>query len=297
MRIISNFKDYYDFAAAAARDRDFREVVYLRKTELKMEEIALQTFEYIRHTNRYYASNDKIISKWWENNEKTLTLPNMPSSVRAGCFFVCGKAYPFLFLRDTATIGTEGKSGQVRLSKNFSETIKHGIDRKKDRAIWEKDKKYEDEFNFFKTYFTEEEFLDDIIIEEHSWNSRYSRNDNTLRKKLKYFFEYYDGKDFTELHLRLDCPLLLTVFHNNGRKFGDWQENSPKDYEFILNPNLYEFDFMRVMSGELLAQEIEMFLGNTLIKDIMPPSYQSDLDKVTSHGFDPKISFRKYKGS
>lgn len=166
----------------------------------------------------------------------------MPNSVRSGCLIVCGKAFPFLFLRDAATIGTEGKCGQIRLSKSFNEIIKNGIDRKKGRPHWEREKKYEDEFNFFKTYFSAEEFFDDIIIEEHSWNSRYSRNDNSLQKKVRLFFEFYGGKDFTELHLKLDCPLLLTVFHNDGRKYGDWRENSPRDYEFILNPNLYEVD-------------------------------------------------------
>jgi hypothetical protein len=259
LRIISNFKDYYDFAATDVRSGDFRQIVYLRKAELRIAEIVLESFEHIRHTNRYYAADEKIISKWWQNNKSALSLADMSSSIRTGCLFVCGKAFPFLFLRDAATIGPAGKSGQIRLSKSFNEAIKNGIDRKKGRAHHERDKKYEDEFNFFKTYFSPDEFFDDIIIEEHSWNYRYIRNDNSLKKVIKHFFEFYNGKDFTELHLKLDCPLILTIFHNNGRKYGGWQETGPKDYEFILNPSLREFDFARVMSGELLVQEIEMF--------------------------------------
>lgn len=292
MRIISNFKDYYDFAAVAGHDGDFREVVYFRKQELKIAEMTLEPFEYIRCTNRGHIADDKIISKWWQKNERAFSLPDMPSIVRSGCIFVCGKAYPFLFLRDTATIGAEGKGGQVRLSRYFNETVKNGIDRKNGREPWERGKKYEDEFNFFKTYFTLDDFYSDIVIKEYSWYNRY---DSSLQKKLRQFFEFYNGKDFSELHLKLDCPLLLTVFHNGGRKSGNWNENTPRDYEFVLNPNLYELDFARAIVGELLVQEIEMFLGNVLVKDTMPPSHQSDLDKLKAHGFDAVTSFRKPK--
>ena len=68
-------------------------------------------------------------------------------------------------------------------------------------------------------------------------------------------------------------------------------------YELIKNPCLREFDFARIMPSTTIYQEIEMFLGNVLVKDSMPPSYQSDIEKVVSHGFDPKISFRKRKNT
>jgi len=36
--------------------------------------------------------------------------------------------------------------------------------------------------------------------------------------------------------------------------------------------------------------EIDMFLGNILVKEIMPPMHQTDIDKLTAHGFDAKTS-------
>ena len=56
-----------------------------------------------------------------------------------------------------------------------------------------------------------------------------------------------------------------------------------------------ELDFARMTPPTTIFQEIEMFLGNVLVKDIMPQSDQSDIEKIISHGFDRKISFRKQK--
>ena len=292
MRIISNFKDYYDFAGNSARSGDYREVVYLRKTSLGIAEVELCSVEITRNNRWDTAHEGKIISKWWDKNKKTFLLPNMPSTVRSGCLFVCGKAYPFLFLRDAAVIGADGKSGQIKFSTLFNGIIKNGLERKKEKPAWEREKQYEDEFNFFKPYYSWKEFNEDVRLEQvqcryQPWKWDIGLNEN-LRKD---FFSFYDGKDFTELHLRLDCPLFLTLFHSAEAKHGDDKHK----YEFVLNPNLYELDFIRVMNGEILVQELDMFLGNILVKDAMPPSRQSDLDKLTAHGFDPRTSFRNTK--
>jgi len=298
MRIISNFKDYYDFAGFTEYSKDYKETVYIRKTELKIAGAVLESVE-IECRRNYQQYDKKIISGWWEKNKNILSLSDTPVGVRSGCLFVCGKAYPFLFLRGTAQIGAEGKAGQIRISRFFNNSIKNSVDKKLKRAYWEnceKDGKYEDDFNFFKVYYSIDEFFEDVSVAHNpSYYFFRCRTDEyymkEYRKEFKKFLEFYDGKDFTAFHLKLDSPLFLTLFQTNGVRYGE----DRREYEFILNPNLYEFDFVRVMSGEIMAQELDMFLGNVLVKDVMPQCYQSDLDKLTAHGFDSKISFRNIK--
>lgn len=290
MRIISNFKDYYDFSGFGVHDSDYRDTVYLRKPELKITDAVLEYSGIRRYHHSQYGY--KITSKWWNKNKKSFSLADAPTAVREGCLFVCGKAYPFLFLRSTAQIGSEGKGGQVRLSKYFNEAIKNSIAKEKPKYYWQQEEKNEEEYNFFKVYFNLEQYFDDVTIE--SAMPYFYRGRNTEKfheRELKKFFEFYMGKDFTALHLRLDSPLLLTLFEHKTGSLG----NEKKEYEFLLNPNLYELDFIRIMQGEILLQELDMFLGNVLVKDVMPLSPQSDNDKLTAHGFDPKTSFRKQK--
>ena len=114
MRIISNFKDYYDFAGFTSHDRDYKDHVYVRKAGLKVTDAV-----FVSPRNSYYGNKEwqvTIISKWWEKHKKMLSLPEMPNVRRTGCLFVCGKAYPFIFFRDTAQFGSEGNTGQIKLS-------------------------------------------------------------------------------------------------------------------------------------------------------------------------------------
>jgi hypothetical protein len=308
MRIFSDFKDYYDFAGYAVRGGGYKEVVYLRKTELKIADAVLYApgvYSYYWQYNEKptadgrWLSDLKIISEWWIKNKKQLSLPCMPKTVRTGCLFVCGRAYPFIFLRGTAQVGADGKCGQIKFSKHFNEAVKDGI--AKEKPKYYRRREYgedEEDFNFFKIYYTAEEFFCDVTVAhcDSPYGFRWSRaDDEDLRRRnerdLKRFFDFYEGKDFTALHLRLDCPIALTLFEHKEGVGG----NLKTEYEFLVNPNLYELDFMRVVSGDIMLQELDMFLGNVLVKDVMPPSYQSDIDKITAHGFDPKNSFRNTK--
>lgn len=297
MRILSNFKDYYDFAGFAERNSDYRETIYLRKSELKVTDAALQAYVYSPVYHYCYAGHsgrvkDKIKSRWWEENRKIFALSAEPESVRSGCVFVCGKAYPFLFLRGAAQIGTQGKNGQIRLSRSFNETIKNSIAKQKRKEYWQENSYDDDTFNFFHTYFSQEELFEDVTIDASALlGYRQPKLDTCHQREIKQFFDFYEGKDFTPLHVKLDSPLLFTVFECREGNRG----NPKKEFEFLLNPNLYELDFARVVPGVIMLQELDMMLGNVLVKDVMPQYYQSDLDKLTSHGFDPESSFRNTK--
>lgn len=60
------------------------------------------------------------------------------------------------------------------------------------------------------------------------------------------------------------------------------------------NAFLKPYGFMRIIDPYQAFQKIEMFLGNMAAPE-KPIPKQSDIEKVKSHGFDPKMGFRKGK--
>lgn len=62
----------------------------------------------------------------------------------------------------------------------------------------------------------------------------------------------------------------------------------------IWNPRLRDYNFARIISPYEAFQEIEMFIGNLAVPEKpIPP--RTDIEKLQSHGFDKKESFRKGK--
>jgi hypothetical protein len=57
-------------------------------------------------------------------------------------------------------------------------------------------------------------------------------------------------------------------------------------------PKLGELGFVQYYSAEQLYQELAMFISNVLAPFEDPPSPMSNIEKVVSHGFDKKTSFR-----
>jgi len=241
MKIISDFKDYYDAVNLdyGEPDKTYREKVYVRTTE---EVKILDVFG--RPLNR---------------RERRLSW----SGLWGNCLFVCGKAYPFLYER------------------KFRKQWNYGF--KLSDEIVEKDKELD------KTFFSIEDFEINNKPENpekfinRKFYKTYCRNIEDDRRNHKKFFDYFRGKDITELHVFYDCPILLAFY---GGGYLD---------RIIKNPCLKKYGFEKVMSPIEIFQEIEMFLGNVLVKDTMPPSHQSDIEKIISHGFDPETSFRKPK--
>jgi hypothetical protein len=282
MKIQSDYKDYYDYVAGAVSDHSFKEKVYQRKTEYKDAIVDFPTL------NRLYVNphSDAIKSIWWMENTKKYQFHNdNPSGIDRGCLFVCGKAFPFFYTGGYARIIPDNKSSRLVLSTNY--------DRTKQSKEIEVSKHKPESWHFFKTYFSEGEFANDITIvrDKKQWWNKHADDNKTVRE----FLDTFSKKDFTDLHIMLDCPVILTFFNwlDEGRR--SRINKKPKTYQFLTNPNLYEFGFARVIPAEILYQEIDVFLGNELVKDIMPPSYQSDIDKIKAHGFDVKTSFRKPK--
>jgi hypothetical protein len=60
-----------------------------------------------------------------------------------------------------------------------------------------------------------------------------------------------------------------------------------------INPPLNKLQFQKVMDPWQAFQELEMFIGSTLAKQVDPIVPISDVLKAETHGFDRKWSFRK----
>ena len=285
MKIISNFKDYYDYAGfsdGGTQDADYKQRTYFRKPELVLAEAEALELPHLG----FYPS-DRIFSRWWKQNRQALNLTDFAERLGAACLFICGKAYPFLFLRGSS------KSTQIIHSKIFNDAIVGSYEKELKKEQRQPDPRNEEDFNFFKPYYSFEEFEKAVYIEQQIWRSpRYRRLNQDDYKKTVQFFEFYKNKDFASLHLRLNCPIILTLFVCK-RSRGLAREL--REFEFLCNPNLQEFGFIRIMPAELLYQEIDMYLGNILVNDPMPICFQTDLEKIAAHGFDIKTSFRKPK--
>jgi hypothetical protein len=81
-----------------------------------------------------------------------------------------------------------------------------------------------------------------------------------------------------EPFIELDCPIFL-LRKNNTNAF------------IVKNPCLRNFGFEKVKDPYTAYQEISMFIGNELAKQVDPQPL-SDKDRLIAHGMDPVWSFR-----
>jgi hypothetical protein len=98
--------------------------------------------------------------------------------------------------------------------------------------------------------------------------------------------QYYGVEVEDEVFRYFDSPVILVW----GSKF-----KSSKDYMKIygeVNPILRQFEFIKVFDPYSAFQEISMYLGTNLVKQIDPAVNHSDELKAEIHGFD-EWSFRK----
>lgn len=98
-------------------------------------------------------------------------------------------------------------------------------------------------------------------------------------------YRYVQGTKYTsaqELCVFAKAPVF--VIHGN---------RSP--YIFGRTPKLSALGLPAYMDPQQLYQELAMFVGNVLKPVEQPASNMKDIEKVASHGFDKKVSFRHRK--
>ena len=92
----------------------------------------------------------------------------------------------------------------------------------------------------------------------------------------------YLQDDWTDVFIQIDAPVFIYRTENYWRR---------QDVQLMTNPQLGYYKFASVKDPFTAYQEIAMFIGNQLAKQIDPQPL-SDKDRLVAHGMDPTWSFR-----
>jgi hypothetical protein len=130
-----------------------------------------------------------------------------------------------------------------------------------------------------KVYSFEAEF-NDLVQDKASswwWDDRFKISQ---AKHVDWLAKHTGIEIDPAIHFKYKSPILLYLE----------SENEPV---LIVNPCLKDYAIQKVIDPYSAFQEIDMFLGGVLgsIEKDGPP--MTDVQKVSSHGMDPKWSFRK----
>ena len=265
MRIISSFKDYYDNSGYADHDP---KLLYVRETK----EIDITTNLPFVLQSKKGRSSFKEIAEYKVINECIKNIPRICGKHGVICF--CGKLYPFYQIIYDSTnpkkfvktyFSFESMFDAV-YSESFLEMItQHEVKTNEKLAV----KIAKDTIEAIKQRISGDHFNDYT----RKWNSkRYLEHDKE-----------YVGKNIGDAaFIKADCPIILCL------------DDNYYPHRLILNPRLNELGFVQKLDTVSCFQEIEMYLGNNLAKQIDPSVNFSDELKAEIAGFD-KFSFRKQK--
>jgi len=73
-----------------------------------------------------------------------------------------------------------------------------------------------------------------------------------------------------------------------------WNTNRQKSLPVVINPRLNQFDFIKVFDPSAAFQELSMFVGTNLVRQMDPDVKHSDELKIEQHGFN-EWSFRRFR--
>lgn len=149
-------------------------------------------------------------------------------------------------------------------------------------------------------------FRQGLNPEFHTPRNKYYYDTDSLKKDFpnlgaynKYSAYFYSYPDFPqlgefksgadELFIRLNTPAFVITNLANKLSYQNVELMNKGDIQ--TDPNLGALEFFKVTDNYQMYQELEMYLGNTLVtRD--EPSEMTDKQKVGSHGFDLKYGFR-----
>jgi len=102
---------------------------------------------------------------------------------------------------------------------------------------------------------------------------------------VKEFHRKFGNRDILDkIHINLDSPIFMVNHSRNGFY-------RQKGGELIVNPNMRNIGLHHIIDVYTMHQKIDMYLGNTLVKDKEAPEFSDEL-KRDAHGMD-NWSFKK----
>ena len=257
MKIIGKHKDYYDSALGLGHDDA---CVYVRHQSLTNTNVSVDILPWKNHTSNhthYFA----------EHNQRTVsvmdsTLPKFTAQRQAAHFyesFVCvaGKAYSVFVRQKTfstpSDCSAQGHSESTKVVSLFDqELLNNGEPR----------------------YIS----VDNLL-----------RFSDTARLSYEHTRQNFLDKDFTDLHLELEAPVLLLL---NPRFFRSHKIKSSDNIFVVKNPTLKDLRMQNVLDPFSCFQNIEQFISGVVPGQHMPMVTLSDKHMVVKKGFDPKYGFR-----
>lgn len=111
-----------------------------------------------------------------------------------------------------------------------------------------------------------------------------------LKKSVNDFFKPYP--DMTELCLAVQSPIVLV--YTQADYYMD-RTNDASDRTVVVDIHLNSMNLATLYHPYEIYQLLDVFISNVMVDDKMPMPPMTDTEKVESHGFDKKLSFRKGK--
>lgn len=263
MRIISSFFDYYDKGVAYGIDP---KQVYARET--KEIDVDYKHPEY----------NNELM-KLSRDMPMLRSISGFEFTKRSGVIAFCGKAYPWY------QVGMEYGGNKFNKTYYSIAAMEKDVmgdafeDNASNRLISKKD--YSD-----RAYMRDavKHLRSDVEYMIYGPPKMYWASSHA---KVVQFDKTSVGKKLPdELFIRHNAPIMLVYNHNDYT----FHKNST----LYLNPRLNEFNFITQFDPIAAFQEIAMYLGNNMAKQVDPSTNFSDDLKRDIKGFD-KWSFRKHK--
>lgn len=281
MRLISNFKDYYD----GLQDPTDKHHVYarLRKNLGPRDEVTIQLsgndirvpdlFEWAADRKLGQADADRVAKEWNGTIVPEYVPPGLRglswketsySQYRSVILLFCGKLYR-----------------GVRYVERWS-----SMRPQKESSSWENNE-------VSRVYWTYEDFRKDHRIKERKGLNGKFVSETINASELRHFessFKVQEENKWMDLNFLTGCPVIAMVFDTDveavqrGYGKGAWVAQ--------LNPCLKDFQFFRFMEAPIAFQELSMFIGGVL-SVVDKPERVDDRYKITAHGFDLQESFRK----
>ena len=145
-------------------------------------------------------------------------------------------------------------------------------------------KKYKIFFDFEKAieFCIDKKYLNRQIKNNQIKSWRYGgKKNHNVEGIIKYYKNKYD-KDYNKLNQYFEeynTPVFIL-------------QRNYRETLISINPRLKDFEFYKIFEGHQAYQEIEMYIGNILLKPDDPDQITDDKILAQNHGFD-KWSFKK----
>jgi hypothetical protein len=278
MRIVSNFKDYYD----VLQDPTDKDLTYVRMKKLLTPEDPVsrelllyrfevpETFEWRHHRKMGQDLADRVSREWNGQIVPTYEDPRVghgyyPSYSRFQSVVVlfCGKLYTGIRYNERWR-GLAGRSDAT-----FFATTDGMVS---------------------KVYWNAQSFAGDF--HQVSRNGKpitdpsQLRSGNTTLSRLN----QQSNRTLMDLHFKTGCPVLALEKEPEPKLGASGQRR--REIVAALNPNLRDLQFFRIVDVNIAFQELSMFLGGVLANNDRPEPVDNKY-KILAHGFDLKESFRK----